>query len=175
LASTTAAFAGRGLRLDEAPAAPLLHLEGPGAGAAAALGLAALPPPGRAARIGSAVLLPVGPGTFLLLGGDKPAESLTRDFAPVLDMTDAWTRLSLSGANAKTLLAKGSALDLHDRHFPVDACAAAGFARLRVVLWRRGEMSYDLLVGRSYALSLWDWLMDAAAEYAGGGNARGEP
>ncbi len=39
-------------------------------------------------------------------------------------------------------------------------------ARMRVVLWRPSmESRYEMLVGRSYALSLWCWLIDAAAEY----------
>jgi len=39
-------------------------------------------------------------------------------------------------------------------------------ARMRVVLWRSSmESRYEMLVGRSHALSLWSWLIDAAVEY----------
>ena len=50
--------------------------------------------------------------------------------------------------------------------FAAGACCATGFARMRVVLWRpEVEARYEMLVGRSYALSLWHWLIDAAAQY----------
>lgn len=173
LATIVAARRGTGIAVGERPPAPILHLERPLGGAASALGLGALPAPGRAARAGDAAMLPVGPETFLLVGGNAGEAALARVFAVVLDMTDAWTRLAIAGPNAKALLAKGCALDFHDQHFPVDACAVAGFARLRAVIWRTDDLSYDLFVGRSHALSLWEWLMDAAAEYGSGGDNAG--
>ncbi len=37
---------------------------------------------------------------------------------------------------------------------------------MRTILWRApGGDRFDLFVGRSYAVSLWEWLLDAAAEY----------
>jgi hypothetical protein len=39
---------------------------------------------------------------------------------------------------------------------------------------RCAEEGFELLVGRSYALSLWEWLVDAATEYLGEGAAGAE-
>jgi sarcosine oxidase gamma subunit len=34
-----------------------------------------------------------------------------------------------------------------------------------VIVWRSLDARFDLFVGRSYALSLWDWLAEAALEF----------
>ena len=74
--------------------------------------------------------------------------------------------LSLPQYRVLVLLSKGSALDLHPRVFAPGACGTAGFARFRTILWHLPDGSrFDLFVGRSHAVALWEWLMEAAAEY----------
>ena len=128
-----------------------------------------LPSIGRSAGNERERLLGIGPDTWLLVAEDDATTSreLNSDrFHAALDQSHAWTRLVISGPNARAVLAKGCVLDLDPEQFPGGACAATGFARMRIVLWRPGEGSrYDLLVGRSYALSLWEWLSEAALEF----------
>ena len=92
-------------------------------------------------------------------------EPPARAAAPTGDQATIGKGLVIKGERAADLLAKGSALDLHPKYFPVGACGAAGYARLRTILWKTSAMEFELLVGRSYARSLWEWLIDAAAEY----------
>jgi len=154
---------GQGLRLRERSRTIVRYLEGARSLAAA------LPSIGRSAGDARECLLGIGPDSWLFVAEDGATASRGMDadrFDVALDQSHAWTRLSVSGSNALAVLAKGCVLDLDPQQFPPGACACTGFARMRVVLWLPGEESrYDLLVGRSYALSLWEWLSEAALEF----------
>ncbi|MCC7047428.1 MAG: hypothetical protein IT562_12020 [Alphaproteobacteria bacterium] len=152
------------LAIEEQDWTPVTYLEGAPAGRS-------LPTAGRFARLGSAVLLPTGPDIYLLIGAHSDAAAIPESFDLAVDQSDAWSQLAIIGPEAAAVLAKGSALDLHPRHFPTGACAAAGFARLRAVLWRSDAERFDLLIGRSHARSLWEWLADATLEYGCAGSA----
>ncbi|HVM80007.1 MAG TPA: sarcosine oxidase subunit gamma family protein [Stellaceae bacterium] len=154
---------GRGLVLRERGRTVVLYLEG------ARCALEELPPVGQSAGNDRERLLGIGPDAWLLVaeGGATASPGLNSDrFEVALDQSHAWTRLGISGPSAPAVLAKGCVLDLDSQQFPPGACAVTGFARMRVVLWRPAEhLRYDLLVGRSYALSLWEWLSEAALEF----------
>jgi sarcosine oxidase subunit gamma len=169
LASAAVATDPAGLCLSEHRGARLYHLEGardraPLAAVLANLGLPALPAIGRCAAAPAAQMLAIGPDMFML-AMQSSASDLVRAFAVVVDVSDGWTRIVVTGTNARDLLAQGCALDLHPRVFPPGTCAATGFAGLRTFLWHSAADRFDLLVGRSYARALWDWLLEAAAEF----------
>ena len=52
---------------------------------------------------------------------------------------------------------------------PMSTAASAwvySWRKMRVMIWRsRDEPQFGLMVGRSFARSLWDWLLEAAREY----------
>jgi heterotetrameric sarcosine oxidase gamma subunit len=168
-----------GVILREVRGGAILQLGRPGpesavTAALAALGLAALPEMGRSSQGSSGQLLPIGPRQWLLLADDPNQRGPTlRDrlapaFAPVLIMSDAWTRIRIEGPRGRDLLAKGAIIDLHPKQFAVNACAVTAFAGMRTVLWRgAGDDRFDLLVGRSLAVALWHWLVESAEEFAG--------
>lgn len=167
------------LALSERTGSRLLHLERARHGdeldaVLAALSLSAPPSLGQSGGRDGTWLLGLGPAIWLLVleppAVVPPALTLSGAmrlaFAAALDASHAHTRIEIAGAKADELIAKGCALDLHPRRFPPGACAAAGFAGMRTILWRApGGDRFDLFVGRSYAVSLWEWLLDAAAEY----------
>jgi sarcosine oxidase subunit gamma len=168
---------GHALALQEHPGSTLLYLEGSCPGSAlstvlAALGLAELPDIGRSGGRNGARLLGLGPDIWLLVcdASVSVPDALTlggpigHAFEVTLDKTHAYTRIEIRGIHAIEFIAKACALDLHPRNFALGACAAAGFAGMRVIMWREADQ-FDLLVGRSYAVSLWEWMVDAAAEY----------
>jgi sarcosine oxidase subunit gamma len=127
-----------------------------------------LPAAGRCMADDAGLLLSIGPDVYLHVGGDYSSAALRARFDVVVDVSSAWTRLAFAGDKAVDLLRKGCAVDLHPRTFPAGTCCATGFARMRVVLWRPDtDARYEMLVARSYALSLWTWLIDAAAQYGG--------
>jgi len=139
------------------------YLEGPRSSAAE------FPSVGRSVGDERERLLGVGPDAWLLVAEDGATTGLGFDFDRfdvAVDQSHAWTGLSIRGPNALAVLAKGCVLDLDPQQFSSGACATTGFAHMRVVLWRPSEESrYDLLVGRSYAFSLWEWLSEATLEF----------
>ena len=146
------------------PPAPIVHLERRRNGEANAR----LPTPGRCTSDATGLLLSVRPYVYLCVGGEHHSATLVERFQVVVDVSSAWTQLAFEGAKVVELLRKGCAVDLHPHMFPAGACCVTGFAKMRVVLWRSStEDRYDMLVGRSYALSLWSWLLEAAAPYGG--------
>ena len=71
-------------------------------------------------------------------------------------------RLTVEGPEVRLLLCKGIALDLHPRRFVVGRVAQTELNHSGVVLLRAGESRFDLYILRSFAASIWDWLIDAA-------------
>src|SRR5262245_51917735 len=74
--------------------------------------------------------------------------------------------IQCAGQRAQILLNKGTALDLHPRSFAPGRCAATGFGKVRVVLWRQELERFSVFIGRSFARSFWDWAVDSAREWA---------
>ena len=93
-----------------------------------------------------------------------PGARLEAAFEVAVETGDAWTQFAISGSASRDLLAKGCALDLHPSAFREGGCAVTRFAQLRCVLHHVG-VGYRLLVGRSHAASLAEWLVEAAAEF----------
>jgi len=128
-----------------------------------------LPAIGASAAASGCFLLGIGPGRWLLIASDGapdefPGANLEAAFEVAVETGDAWTQFAISGSAARDLLAKGCALDLHPGAFPEGGCAVTRFAQLRCVLHHAG-VGYRLLVGRSHAASLAEWLVEAAAEF----------
>ena len=73
--------------------------------------------------------------------------------------------IDVAGPQARTLLAKGTSLDLHPRAFALGRCAATGFGKVRILLWQREADRFSLYVGRSFVRSFWDWAVDVAREW----------
>jgi sarcosine oxidase subunit gamma len=93
-------------------------------------------------------------------------DSLAGHPSAVTDVSDLRAALEVRGPHARDVLQKGCAVDLHSRVFGADACVQTALARVRVTLRRMNESTtYQLLVERSYARYLWDWLADASLEY----------
>ena len=116
-------------------------------------------------------LLWLGPGQRLALG---VAASALADLAPrasAIAQTGSRGRIGVSGPGAEALLARGVGADLHLSRFAAGASAPMLFGRIGIVLARRGPYSWEILVPRSYALDLWDALIEAGR--AEGVEARG--
>ena len=84
----------------------------------------------------------------------------------ITDVSDLRAAFELAGPCARDVLQKGCAVDLHPRAFSAGTCVQTALARARVTLRQMNEApTYQVLVERSYARYLWDWLVDAAVEY----------
>lgn len=165
-----------GARLAELPPIGALVLRLPPRSAelcAAALGVA-LPGPNTWIDAGSAHVLWQAFDEWLLITPDGKQAALATSLWNALqsthhaitDVSDLRARFSLEGPNARDVLQKGCAVDLHPRVFTSSSCVTTALARVRVTLRRIGVADgYEILVERSYGAYLRDWLADAALEY----------
>lgn len=170
---------GGGLRVVELPFLTQVNLrvdpQGPAAARVAErLGVALPMRPNTVAVAGARSVLWLGPDEWLVVGpdGDLPdlvpllTGSLAGDPGAVVDVSSNRTTIEVSGPDARGLLEKGVAIDLHPRSFGAGRCAQTLLARAQVVLWQVTDApSYRVLVRGSFAGYLADWLVDAADEY----------
>ena len=138
------------------------------------LGVALPPTPGWVAASGAIVLWQAFDEWLLLTAEgahasllDHLREALSGRHAALTDVSDLHVAFEITGPLSRELLAKGCAVDLHPREFKTGCCATTAFARVRATLLQLDETpQFQLLVERSYAQYVWDWLVDAAAEFA---------
>jgi sarcosine oxidase subunit gamma len=130
------------------------------------------------ANHGQVTALWMSPDEWLIVTpGDGPGTEATLRQAfggqhvSVADVSDNYTVVEVSGANARDVLAKGCPLDLHPREWPAGQVGGSLVAKANVVLHRCDDGSdaanarFELYVRRSFAEYLWLWLEDAAKEY----------
>ena len=154
------------VRLNPADAATL-------AAAQKAAGLDLPQTPGKFSAHAERSALWFGPNQWLIVAPSGEASALTRALDAVagstVDVSDLRAEFELAGPLATDVLRKGCGIDLHPRMFGPGNCALTSLARVRVALRQTDERpGYRLLVERSVALYLWDWLVDAMTEFTGG-------
>jgi sarcosine oxidase, subunit gamma len=127
--------------------------------------------PNRVAAMGTLRVLWLGPDEWLVTAGGDAPDLLPRleraaagRRAAITDLSSSRAIIELSGAGARELLAAGCGLDLHPRVFAPGQCAQTPLARVPVILDQLDEapLRYRVLVRRSYARWLVDWMLDAA-------------
>ena len=129
-----------------------------------------LPEAGAAQIEGERGLIWSAPGQWLALAPSPHAlrdlpEAL-RGVAAVTDQSDSRALVRISGPQARAMLAKGVAVDLHPRAFGPGRAAVTSIAHIGVQLWQRDAgPTYEIAVARSFAGSFWGWLEHAAAEF----------
>jgi sarcosine oxidase subunit gamma len=84
----------------------------------------------------------------------------------VANQSDGRAVLFLSGHRVRDVLAKGCPIDLHPRAFPPGRAVSTTIAHVGVQLWlcEDGE-TFTLVAMRSYAASVWSWLLASGAEF----------
>ncbi|MCR9073092.1 MAG: sarcosine oxidase subunit gamma family protein [Alphaproteobacteria bacterium] len=166
-----------GLVLREATGLSLINLRGEAgksfAGHVETVLGAALPTKPNTATQGDGVsLIWLGPDEWLAVSedGDSGAlcarleEAMTRVHHAVVDLSDNYAVIEVSGHAARWVLAKGWPQDLHPTVFKTGACSQGMLAHAQIVLERTDEDAYRLFVRPSFAAYLWDWLVDAGAD-----------
>ena len=113
----------------------------------------------------------LGPDEWLIETGAQRAARLHSELAEALagshvainDVSGGHVALHVSGADARTVLAKGCTLDLHPREFGPGQCARTGLAKASVLLGvHDNPPTCTIIVGRSFADYLCRWLAHAA-------------
>jgi sarcosine oxidase, subunit gamma len=144
------------------------------AGAAKALGMAPPVKPNTTAGGMEAMVVWTAPNEWLVVTDPEGETALEAALSRALDgihhavtdTSDHSTTIRLSGGAARTVLAKGCALDLHPREFKTGDAAQAHLAQAQVIIWQVDETPiYDIHVRASFAPYLWAWLVDAGLEF----------
>jgi len=126
--------------------------------------------PNRVAAMGTLRVLWLGRDEWLLVAeGEVPEllarlkRAVARRRACLTDLSSSRRIIEIAGRHARALLEAGCGLDLHPRAFGPGQCAQTLLDRVPVILDQFGDAPhYRLLVRRSYAQWLVDWLIDAA-------------
>ena len=96
----------------------------------------------------------VGPGEWLLVSGDA-AQAPEIDGGMVVDQSHGRSLFRLAGPDAVNILMRGVAIDLAGGAMTVGGSANMAFGHLAINLARTSENSYEMIVGRSFAESLY--------------------
>ena len=111
-------------------------------------------------------LIGVGPGSWLLVQEDRTAKFLPAlqkalgETAWAADQSGAYVVFRIAGPEARTLLQRGVAVDLHPDAFAPGDAAATSIAHITVLLWRLDDApcAFAVAVSRSYEASFRHWL-----------------
>ena len=118
-------------------------------------------------------LLWLAPGEWLLVDCSEEVlkrlgDALDRATFHIADITHGRMALSLTGAPARALLARGCSLDLHPRAFPHGSCAQSVFAQIPAIIHFRSDTpEYRLYLDSSFEAYAMAWLCRAAAFFPG--------
>ena len=134
----------------------------------------ALPEVGNSTNNDNATILWTGPDRYLLVSNatsayTKLATKIRSNVGSVLEMSSSRCVIRVSGADAVTLLQKGVPVDLSDNASAAGSVVSSSVdAHVNAILHKRGfaeNQSFDIYAPRSYAVSLWEWLTEAALEF----------
>jgi sarcosine oxidase, subunit gamma len=152
-----AAYVGAGFRLDGSPAGHILQalsrefradLAAPLAGIAEAA-------PFSVRRAGPESWFLVGDAELSAADVARKGEAIA-NFAWLVDQTHGRCRFVISGPESERRLATGIGANLSLRHFDVGAAAEMQYAAIGLHLARTASDRFEILVGRSFAESLWN-------------------
>ena len=140
-------------------------------GVNATLGLS-LPAANEFAHAGPNRLVWVGPDDWFSIGmTDTEAPTCSslraalRDEHAVTDVTGGYCLITLSGPQARDILASGCPLDLHPDVFKPGMAASSHFYKTAIRLWMIDEApNFELLVRRSFVRYFWQILEAACLE-----------
>ncbi len=129
------------------------------------------PEPNRSIMVDSTQICWIGPHKWWVIetGQRHRADSIASQLgneAAVTTQGHGRSCIRLSGANARDLLPKGCTLDFHHSRFPTGHCAQTSLGHVNTLInCIDDEPIFDLFVSRSYAVSFWEWITDAAREF----------
>ena len=113
------------------------------------------------------ILMRTGQNQFWVIGpeNDDIAKKLDR-VAFLTPLSHSRTRIFIEGASARDVLAKSIPLDFHPTVFKPGIFAMTGIHHTPVLVHCTTETRFEIYALRTFALSVYDWLTDAALEFA---------
>jgi sarcosine oxidase subunit gamma len=127
-----------------------------------------LPPKvGVAHQHGDHTILRTGPAQFWIIGperDDTPLKLLGH--CAVTPLSSSRVRISLQGAPAREVLARLVPVDVHPSVFTPGSFVLTGIHHTPVTVLCTGEDAFDIFALRTFALTVWDVVTDAALAFA---------
>lgn len=122
---------------------------------------------GKSAASNGRTLMRVGPKQFWIVGAERDdlAPQLAK-FCAATPLSHSRSRILLEGAPARSVLAKGIPLDFHESVFTPGTFALTGLHHMPLAVHCLGPQRFHLYAMRTFALCVWEWLTDAALEFA---------
>jgi methylglutamate dehydrogenase subunit D len=103
-------------------------------------------------------LLRTGPKQILVLG--VPPEAATGCY--ITPLSSGRTRIALSGKAARDVLSSCAAIDFHPSEFKPGQFVLTGIHHTPVLIHCISEEAFHIYALRTFALTVWEWLEDAA-------------
>ena len=138
----------------------------------AAVEVLQLPPAALHWRSGDPAAHWLGPDHWLLTSDTKRTEEIMRIVAIAMsgltyaatDTSSGSACFALTGPAARTILAMGCGIDMHNSAFTAGQCVRTHFANVLLFIVAVEENQFDLYVDRSHARYLNDWILDAGVD-----------
>jgi heterotetrameric sarcosine oxidase gamma subunit len=133
---------------------------------------AACPQPGYSTQGRDITLHWCGAEQWYAVAEDRPEGLLYRELktrlhgiASCSDQSHGRVILSVSGPKSRSVLAKGTPVDLHPHAFAPGRSAVTQMAHVGVHLAQVGPDDFELSLFRGFSESFWEWLTEQAEEY----------
>jgi heterotetrameric sarcosine oxidase gamma subunit len=120
------------------------------------------PGPGRAAVGPRGTLLRIEPLKWWCYGSELP--ELAAEEGTTLDLSHSRTHLRVRGQAAQACLNRLVSLDLRPNGCLLDSVMSTAFHHVGITLWHSKD-GFEIFVPRGFALSLWEVLIDTAAQF----------
>lgn len=119
---------------------------------------------------GETTIFRTGPHQFWIVGKDasltdRLLEATAPEIGAVTPLSDSRVRIFVEGDCAVEILNKGIPIDLHASVFKVGRMALTGLHHTPILIHRAGERRFEIYAMRTFALTVWEWLADAALEF----------
>jgi len=139
-----------------------------GARLAGIVGVDAAPGPLKSAAGPNGTLIRVQPFVWWLTRASeataKQAMEIDAEQGTSLDLSHSRTILRIEGAGARDLLNRGMPADLRPASFPEGSFCGGAIHLVGVYLHHR-DGGYDLYIPRGFAVTLWEFLTETAAQW----------
>jgi methylglutamate dehydrogenase subunit D len=112
----------------------------------------------------------VSPDRLLLRSADpelmsRTLAAISPSASVVLDLSHARWLFGAEGTNAVNFMSRMVPLDFDLVSFPVGAFAQTGIHHVSVLIYRRGDESFDILVPTTWARSIWSLMTESARPF----------
>lgn len=115
---------------------------------------------------------PYGPGQWFIAGDAvlsaqeiAARSAILNGRGSIADQSHGRIRIGIAGASVEAVLAKGTAVDLDQQSFVVGHSAMTLISHISALITRTGPQSFEILVLRGFAESLWDELIEMSLEF----------